>query len=59
MNRSASVADPDVDCIVQQIQNLFKFKNFYGKMNFIIGQRLATKKKTIELANSLGGLYFV
>lgn len=45
----------DLDRIAQQVQNLFKFRNFYDHMNFNAQQRLAITKAIIELIDSFGG----
>lgn len=47
--------EPDFDLIAQKVQNLFKFKNFYDRMDFNIDQRLVITKIIIELIDSSGG----
>lgn len=41
--------------MAQQVQNLFKFKNFYDQVDFDACQHLAIKKAIIDLMGSLGG----
>lgn len=40
---------PYLDRMAQQMQNFFKFKNFYDQMDFSGHQRLAIRKAITEL----------
>lgn len=43
--------DPNVDKMAQQVQNLFKFSDFYDQMNFNPEQRSAMTKAIIKLSD--------
>lgn len=46
-----SQSEPDLDKMAQRVQSLVKFNHFYDHINFNPKQRLAIKKKVIELTN--------
>lgn len=46
---------PNLDCIAQHVQNLFKFNKFYDLMDFNVYQRVEIMKVNIKLTDSSGG----
>lgn len=45
-----------LDCMAQQVQNVFKFRNFYDQINVSAIRCLAITEAITELTKLLGGL---